>query len=140
MGNARTTVPDSLSTATFKTLSELGVTIQQSGLLTLDSAKLNKALGTSASETVRTLNAYGEAFSVKVLEMQGSGGVVSTRLNSLNATVQRDKEKIAALEVRVSMIERRYRAQFTALDKFMSAMQTTSSGLAQQLASLTASK
>ena len=140
LGSARTTVPDSLSTATFKTLSELGVTIQQSGLLTLDSAKLNKALGTSASETVRTLNAYGEAFSVKVLEMQGSGGVVSTRLNSLNATVQRDKEKIAALEVRVSMIERRYRAQFTALDKFMSAMQTTSSGLAQQLASLTASK
>jgi flagellar hook-associated protein 2 len=140
LSSARTTVPSTLSSATFKTLSELGVTIQQSGLLSLDSAKLSKSLSTSASEVVRTLNAYGEAFSVKVLEMQGSGGVVSTRLNSLNATVQRDKDKIAALEVRVSMIERRYRAQFTALDKYMSAMQTTSSGLSQQLATLTAGK
>jgi flagellar hook-associated protein 2 len=140
LGNARTTVPDSLSTATFKTLSELGVTIQQSGQLSLDSAKLSKALSTSPSEAIRTLNAYGEAFSVKVLEMQSTGGLVSSRLSGLNATVKRDQDRVAALEVRVSMIEKRYRAQFTALDKFMSTMQTTSSGLTQQLASLTASK
>lgn len=140
LGSSRTSVPDSLSTATFKTLSDLGVTVQQSGLLSLDTTKLGKALSTAASETIRTLNAYGEAFSAKLIEMQGSGGVVSNRLNSLNATVQRDKDKVAALEVRVSMIEKRYRAQFTALDKYMSAMQTTSSGLTQQLASLTAGK
>ena len=134
LGSARTTIPDSLSAATFKTLADLGVTIQQSGLLSLDSTKLSSAISTSASEVVKTLNAYGESFGTKVLELQGSGGAVSNRLSSLNATVKRDQDRVAALEIRVDLIEKRYRAQFTALDKYVNAMQTTSSALTQQLA------
>jgi flagellar hook-associated protein 2 len=66
--------------------------------------------------------------------MQGSGGAVSNRLSSLNATIKRDQDRVAALETRVALIEKRYRAQFTALDKYVNSMQTTSSALAQQLA------
>lgn len=139
LGSVRTSVPDSLSTATFKTLADLGVTVQQSGLLSLDTSKLSTAISTSASEAIKTLNAYGESFSTKVLEMQGAGGVVSNRLSSLNTTLQRDKDRVEALEIRVDLIEKRYRAQFIALDKFMSTMKTTSSALAQQLATLTTS-
>lgn len=134
LGSARTTIPDSLSAATFKTLADLGVTIQQSGLLSLDSSKLSNAISTSASEAVKTLNAYGESFGTKVVELQGIGGAFSNRLSSLNATVKRDQDRVAALEVRVELIEKRYRAQFTALDKYVNAMQTTSSALTQQLA------
>jgi flagellar hook-associated protein 2 len=134
LGSARTTVPASLSTATFKTLSDLGITIQQTGQLSLDKSKLSNAISTSSSEVVKTLNAYGEAFSTKVTELQGSNGAVSNRLSNLNATVKRDQDRVAALEARVALVEKRYRAQFTALDKYVSAMNTTSSSLAQQLA------
>jgi flagellar hook-associated protein 2 len=40
------------------------------------------------------------------------------------------------LEFRLSTIEKRYRAQFTALDTLVSSLQTTGSYLSQQLASL----
>jgi flagellar hook-associated protein 2 len=134
MSTARTTVPDSLASASFKTLSELGITIQQSGQLSLDKSKLSSAISTSPSEVVKTLNAYGEAFSTKVSEVQGSNGAVSNKLSNLNATVKRDQDRVAALETRVALVEKRYRAQFTALDKYISAMNTTSTSLAQQLA------
>jgi flagellar hook-associated protein 2 len=134
MGSARTTVPGSLSAASFKTLSELGITIQQSGQLSLDKSKLSSAISSSPSEVVKTLNAYGEAFSTKVTELQGSNGAVSNKLSNLNATVRRDQDRVAALEARVALVEKRYRAQFTALDKYISAMNTTSTSLAQQLA------
>jgi flagellar hook-associated protein 2 len=134
IGTARTTVPDSLSTASFKALSDLGITIQQTGQLSLDKSKLSNAISTSSSEVVKTLNAYGEAFSTKVTELQSSSGAVSNRLSNLNATVKRDQDRVAALEARVALVEKRYRAQFTALDKYVSAMSTTSSSLTQQLA------
>lgn len=134
IGTARTTVPASLSTASFKTLSDLGITIQQTGQLSLDKSKLSNAISTSSSEVVKTLNAYGEAFSTKVTELQSSSGAVSNRLTNLNATVKRDQDRVAALEARVALVEKRYRAQFTALDKYVSAMNTTSSSLTQQLA------
>lgn len=134
LGSTRANSPDSLSAATFKTLSDLGVTIQQSGLLSFDSTKLSNAISTSASEVVKTLNAYGEAFSTKILDLQGSNGAVSSRLSSLNSTVKRDQDRVAALEIRVSLVEKRYRAQFVALDKYVSTMKTTSESLTQQLA------
>lgn len=134
LGTARTTVPDSLSAASYKTLSELGITILQSGQLSLDKTKLSTAISASSGEVVKTLNAYGESFSTKVTELQGSNGAVSNRLSNLNATVKRDQDRVAALEARVALVEKRYRAQFTALDKYISAMNTTSTSLAQQLA------
>jgi flagellar hook-associated protein 2 len=134
LGSARSTMPASLSAASFKTLSELGITVQQTGLLALDSTKLTTAISSSPSEVIKTIGAYGEAFSTKISALQGSGGAVSTRISSLNATVRRDQDRVAALEVRVSLVEKRYRAQFVALDKYVSAMKTTSESLTQQLA------
>ncbi|UCV19772.1 flagellar filament capping protein FliD [Ferribacterium limneticum] len=137
LGSARSSTPATLSSATFKTLSELGVSIQQSGLLALDSSKLSKATSTSATEVIKTLGAYGQTFSTAVTEMQNTGGLVTTRINSLNSSVSRFKESQVSLEHRVSLIEKRYQAQFTALDKYVSAMNVTSSALTQQLAALT---
>lgn len=139
LGNARTTMPAELSSATFKSLSELGISIQQSGLLALDSTKLSQAISTSPSEVIKTLSAYGKEFGTSILEMQNTGGVVSNRLDSLNSSVARFKTSQTSLEHRISLIEKRYKTQFTALDKYVSAMNVTSSALTQQLAALTAS-
>lgn len=136
LGNARSALPPELSDATFKTLASLGITIQRTGLLSLDTSKLNSAISTSPGETVKTLNAYGAALNNAVSNMLGTNGTVANRISSLNAAVTRLTENKEAMEVRVGLIEKRYRAQFTALDKLVSSMQTVSSSLGQQLATL----
>jgi len=137
--NTRTTVPSELSSATYQSLAELGISVQQSGLLTLDTATLKTAISTSASDVTQTLVAYGKAFSDSIDGMLNTGGLITNRVDSLNTSVKNYKDSQAALEIRVAAIEKRYRAQFTALDKLVSSMQTTSSYLTQQLAALTAS-
>ncbi len=136
LGSARTTIPTELSAATLQTLSSLGVSIQTSGQLKLDATALNSAISTSATDVVKTLGAYGKSFSTEVTSLLAGGGTVSTRVSSLNSLVNRFKDNQAALEIRVSLVEKRYRAQFTALDKLVSSMQTTSSYLTQQIAML----
>lgn len=136
LGSARTTVPAELASATLNSLSALGVTIQQTGLLKLDTDVLSTAINTSATDVVQALNAYGKSFSTEVTALLSSDGSVSNRISSLDSSVRRYKDSQASLEVRVSLVEKRYRAQFTALDKLVSSMQTTSSYLTQQLAAL----
>lgn len=136
LGNARTSTPTDLANASIKTLAELGISIQQTGLLTLDSTKLNEAISKAPNDVVSALNAYGKSFSTELSTMLTGSGAVSNRVSSLNASVTRFKDSQAAMELRVGLIEKRYRAQFTALDKFVSSMQTTSTYLGQQLAAL----
>ena len=73
------------------------------------------------------------------MTMQDTGGVVFNRINSLKSSVSHFTDSKEAMENRVSLIEKRYRAQFTALDKYMSAMNETSTSLTQQLKALTGS-
>jgi len=136
LGRTRTTVPTELAGATMNSLSALGITIQQTGLLKLDTATLSTAVNTSAKDVVSALTAYGKSFSTEVTAMLSSDGTVANRLSSLDSSVRRYKDSQASLEVRVSLVEKRYRAQFTALDKLVSSMQTTSSYLTQQISQL----
>jgi flagellar hook-associated protein 2 len=136
LDSVRTTVPAELSAATFKTLSELGVTIQQTGLLSLDTATLESAVKTSSTEVIKTLNAYGASFSSSVTTMQSSGGLVSNRVSGLNDLIKNFKDNKAALEIRIGLIEKRYRTQFTALDSYVSRMQSLGGSLTQSLGQL----
>lgn len=136
LGTARTTVPTELSSATLKTLSSIGISLQQSGLLSLDSGKLNTTVKNTPTDVVKVLNVYGKSFSDQVTAMLASSGTVSSRVNSLDSSVRRFQESQDKMEVRVALVEKRYRAQFTALDKLVSSMQTTSSYLTQQIAQL----
>jgi flagellar hook-associated protein 2 len=133
LGNARTTVPTELSAATYKALSDLGVTVLQTGQLSLDSAQLAQKISTSSTDVIQTLSAYGKSFAESVAGMQTSGGMVSNRVDSLNASVKSFKSNQEVLEYRIALIEKRYRAQFTSLDTFVSRMQSLSGSLTQSL-------
>ncbi|HEX5804457.1 MAG TPA: flagellar filament capping protein FliD [Azospira sp.] len=131
----RTTVPAELAAATYQTLAEIGVSVQQDGSLKLDSSKLSSAMTTSSKDVLKTLNAYGTAFNNNVGDILGSGGIVQSRIDGLNSQITQYNSNKTSLQVRIDGIEKRYRAQFTALDRLMSSLQTTSSYLAQQLSS-----
>lgn len=139
---ARTTTPTALSSATYKTLSQLGISATTGGGLTFDSSKLTSAIGTSFSDAQTTLGAYGAAFDstlTDILNVSGTDanrGIIENRLNGLSMSVKNFTDSKAVLQLRIDAVEKRYRAQFTALDTMVSSMQTTSSYLTQQLARL----
>ena len=68
--------------------------------------------------------------------MLEDNGVVDSRIDGLNSTVKDIGKRREALEARMVQIEKRYRAQFTALDAMVASMTQTSTFLAQQLANL----
>ena len=62
-----------------------------------------------------------------------SSGVVATRTNGINSSIKSVGQQIDAMNNRLTLIEKGYRAQFTALDTAMTSMTTTSTYLTQQL-------
>lgn len=82
--------------------------------------------------------AQGYAYQLDRLIQQqlDSGGVLAGRTDGINRSVRDIDNRREALERRLEMIEKRYRAQFTALDTMISSMTKTSDFLAQQLNNL----
>ncbi len=63
-------------------------------------------------------------------------GLVDGRTDGLDRSIKDIAKRRETLNLRLEVVEKRYRAQFTALDAMLSSMQSTSSFLEQQLANL----
>jgi len=137
--SVRMNEPAGVADSSFKALSDLGITVQRDGTLKLDTTKLQEALDTSSDDVITTLNAYGDAFSTELSSKLSSSGAFTSRLDSLNNSVQKMQDNIDTMEIRLALTEKRYRAQFTALDQYVASMQSTSTYLTQQISSLTSS-
>lgn len=66
----------------------------------------------------------------------GSDGLFQDRKDGINSTIKDIDKQRERFNTRLADMEKRYRAQYTALDTMISSMNTTASYLAQQLASL----
>ncbi len=60
-------------------------------------------------------------------------GSIAARTDGLNSSIKQLTNQESTLQDRLTLIEQRYRSQFTALDTMLSSMSTTSSFLTQQL-------
>jgi flagellar hook-associated protein 2 len=68
----------------------------------------------------------------------GTDGMITSKTSGLNETVKGIQKQKDAFNDRLTEIEKRYRAQFTALDSMLVSMQKTQSYLSQQLAAIAA--
>jgi flagellar hook-associated protein 2 len=124
-------------------LSDVGITVQKDGTLSLDSSKLTTALADPdknvAGLFTQTTNG-NEGIAVrfnKLLDgVVGSSGLIASRSDGINASIKDLQKRADSFSLRLESIEKRYRAQFTALDTLVASMNQTSSYLAQQLANL----
>jgi flagellar hook-associated protein 2 len=91
---------------------------------------------TGARGTLNYAQGYADQFNLLTTTLLGSDGLISSSTNGLNASIKRLKDDQQTLNDRLTSIEARYRAQFTALDSMISSMNSTSSFLTQQLANL----
>lgn len=81
---------------------------------------------------------HGYAFLLEKLasSILTPSGALAGRTNGINNSIKDIGNRRAAIETRLLNVEKRYRAQFTALDSTLSSMNQTSNYLTQQLAQI----
>lgn len=124
-------------------LSDLGIAVQVDGTLATDNAKLQKVLNDPAVDVAALFSstATGNAgiatrLSGAIDGMINSQGIIKGRTDGINTSIKSLQDRADAMNLRLAAIEKRYRAQFAAMDALVSGMNQTSTYLSQQLASL----
>jgi flagellar hook-associated protein 2 len=125
-----------------KSLSDIGIAFQRDGTLKLEKPdKLKSAMETNftgVSSLFSSADGVGTRLAKVTEDMLGSTGVFKSRTDGLNATIASLGKSQDRMELQLAQTEKRYRAQFTALDSMMVNMQSMNSYLTQQLAALAA--
>jgi flagellar hook-associated protein 2 len=125
-------------------LSDAGISFLRDGSLTVDATKLAAATTDPSKDlsklfaTSDTTKGYGYQMDVLIGKILSPVGIMADRTNSFGKSVKDIGTNRDTINERLVTVEKRYRAQYTALDTMIAKMSTTSSFLTQQLASLTA--
>lgn len=123
-------------------LSDIGISFKADGTLAVDSTKLDAALNDPARGLAPffagtdSVQGFAKAISDTLDGFLSSNGLIAGRTDGINASVKAIGKQREAITLRLELVEKRYRAQFTALDSMIASMTQTSSYLTQQLASL----
>jgi flagellar hook-associated protein 2 len=107
-------------------------------LSTADGLKLEIDGGAAPADrgTVTYARGFADLVSDLVDKFRGAGGLITGSTNSLQSQISAIGTQRNALNDRLAAVEKRYRAQFQALDVAVAQMKSTSDYLTQQLASL----
>ncbi|MDP9109227.1 MAG: flagellar filament capping protein FliD, partial [Pseudomonadota bacterium] len=89
-----------------------------------------------ARGTVNYSQGYAYQLNNLMTSVLGSDGPIASRTNGINTSLNSIAKSKDELNAQLVQTEKRYRAQYTALDSIISKMSQTSSFLSQQLAKL----
>lgn len=133
------------SSSTFTRVTDLGFDLQANGTIKLDASKLDNALknvpemkkmfsATNLADS--TQNGLGVQLRELTDGMLGVDGVLKSRTEGIQASIDLNEKRQEAMQLRVDAFEKRVRAQYTALDGTMSQMNSLSTYLTQQIAQM----
>lgn len=133
--------------AGMSTLSDIGISFQRDGTLAIDSTKLDKVLADPSKDLSKLFTkdddsgiiGIGSRLNTLVSGMIfGNDAVLNGRIDGITSSIKSLGTQRQAQALRLATIEKRYYAQFSALDVAISSMTKTSSFLTQQLEALRA--
>ena len=127
-------------TSSYQRLSDLGVSVGTDGSLALDASKLEKALASDPSAVATLVDKVGNAYNSTLEKIVGLSGKIQIATDSANSMIKELTKRQDALSSRLEQIEARYRKQFSALDTLVAKLNSTSTYLSQQLASLSSNR
>lgn len=119
-----------------RSLLDVGIDFDESGKLELDQDQLSAQIDRDFGSVISFLQAAGENLQQSVEGFVSADGLISARTEGLNARIQDIGDQRQALDRRTEVLEKRYTAQFAALDTLLAGLENTSSFLTQQLANL----
>jgi flagellar hook-associated protein 2 len=129
------------ATGSFTTLASLGITTTANGTLALDAKKFEAAMSadpTAAAQVFASAEGIATRIDKLMASKLGTTGEIAARDTGLTSRRKLIDEQKKQVNARMEVIQARYMKQFTALDALLTQMQSTSSFLAQQLASMPA--
>ncbi|WP_339672265.1 flagellar filament capping protein FliD [Dasania marina] len=127
------------STSSYNSLSAIGITTNNVGLLELDQDDLKTALNAnfaSVSTVFTATDGITARLDTVLEEYTKFAGLLDTKRDSLNTRLSLIGESRDKLEYRIGKLEARLTAQFIAMDGLVASLNSTGSFLTQQLASL----
>ncbi len=126
-------------TGSFSSLAELGITTDDTGKLSVDDETLNTALDNNFDDVGALFASTNGIANTLDTIMEGyiaSDGIIESRTDGLQKSIENITEQREALNRRLTSLESRLLAQFTAMDALVSSLRNQSSFLTQQLANL----
>lgn len=127
--------------SSFSRLADVGLEMQRGGLLTLSSSKLDTALkdptNLAALFTTDNTGTANDGFGLKIKAFSdgllATDGTVSAKSDSLQTALKRNSKDQDKLNARVALVEKRLRAQYSALDSKMAGLTALNSYISQQV-------
>jgi flagellar hook-associated protein 2 len=125
-------------------LSRLGIEMDDSGHLSLDTGKLTSAMEEHPDDVVRFFSSDEEGNKGMALRLydfldgylKSSTGILSAKTDGLQKSIDKIEDQVERIEFRLAKREENLRHQFNTLEDLMLQFQQTSSQLDQQLSSL----
>jgi flagellar hook-associated protein 2 len=154
LSDLRQAVANPLDDVSGPTLASLGITTGAAntgtalnsdsvmGKLVLDEAALDKALAADPLGVQRLLggtvgvSGFAQKLEGKLQPLVEAGGLLDKRITGADDEIKRIKDSLTRFDDRMTLREKRYRAQFTALEQAMSRSQSMQADLTQRLAGL----
>ena len=125
--------------APFSSLAEIGIDIQLDGTLAVVEEDLDSILAADFSKFGQ-LFANSDGYATRLYGMVDgflqTGGIIETRTEGLNSSIDDFSEQRERLGERLASLESRLLRQFNALDSLVGELSSTSAFLAQQLTNL----
>ena len=123
----------------FDTLSEIGIAIDENGKLEIDSEKLDAVIESDFRQVGALFSAdggYANRLGTLLDSFLDPDGLLQTRTDGLQSSIDRITEQGEALDERLVRLEARLLRQFNGLDSLISQLTTSGNFLSQQLANL----
>lgn len=136
-GQLQRTLTTSLGSGALQTLADIGLKTGRDGSLSLDAAALTKALardGAGVDRLFSKTGAVGVAISNVVSGFTDADGILPQRTTSYNAETRRLEDDKIKKEARLETFRAQLVAQFTAMERIVSSMNSTSSFLTNAFA------
>lgn len=133
------------ASALYQRMADIGLDPQADGSLKVNSTKLDTAVAhlgelekmfANSDADVPANNGFATALRAFADDSLGVDGALKSKQDGLKARIERNDDQEAALEERLTLVEKRLRAQYTALDTRMASLNGLSSYVTQMVNSL----
>jgi flagellar hook-associated protein 2 len=138
----RSVLSSSQSGGEFSLLSQIGVTQDLNGKLTVDSDKLNKALNEKSASVTTFLSGDGKTtgFATQASNlldsMLDSDGAIQRAEDGINTSLKRLSDQYDRTNTQIEATMARYKSQFTSLSSLVSSLTQTGNYLTQQFSAM----
>lgn len=123
-----------VGTAGLRSLSQLGIETTRDGRFELKGDNLTKALASDPDAVAKVLAEFGDSIAAFAKSSAQTGAVLTSRRDGAQADADNRQKQSDAMEVRLTAVEKRYKATYAALETALASIKSQGGALNAALA------